>query len=99
MTGSFLDSGNQYIHLVSRFLYSKLLIVGKQLPAFPHTVWDLNGQTQRWEVTVLPLCHHGPSLSNKGIGKFTAPIRDYTFLVDHVYINKTNCASIIVSDT
>ena len=35
MTGSWKGRGNQYIQLVSRFLYCKLPTNGKQLPAFP----------------------------------------------------------------
>ena len=59
MTGSFVGRENQYMQLV-KFLYCKLMIIGKQLPTFSHKVWGLNPRPQRWEGTVLPLCYHGP---------------------------------------
>ena len=56
---SFVDRGNQYIELVKVF-YCKLLTIGKEVPAFPHKVQDLNCRPQRWEANVLPLSHRGP---------------------------------------
>ena len=58
MMGSFVGRGNQYIQLV-KVMYSKLLMIGKQLSTFPHKVWGLNHRPQRWEVSVLPLRHSG----------------------------------------
>ena len=60
MTGSFVGRGNQYIQLVSRFLYCKQPTIGEQLPTFPHKVQGLNQRCHRWEGSVLPLCHYGP---------------------------------------
>ena len=60
-TGSFVGKGNQYIQLV-KVLYCKLPTIGKQLPTFPHKVWGLNRRPQRWEVSVLPVCHLGPCI-------------------------------------
>ena len=41
--------------------YCKLPTNGKQLPAFPlEVVPGTEARPQRWEVRVLPLCHHGP---------------------------------------
>ena len=57
--GSFVGRGNQSIQLV-KVLYCKLPTIGKQLPTFPHKVWGLNSRPQRWEVSVLPMHHHGP---------------------------------------
>ena len=60
MTCSWKDRGNQYIQFV-RALYCKLPINGKQLPAFPlEAVPGTESRSQRWEVRVLRLCHHGP---------------------------------------
>ena len=60
MTGSWKRRGNQYIQFV-RVLYCKLSTNGKQLPAFPlEAVPGTELRPQRWEVRVLPLCHHGP---------------------------------------
>ena len=64
--GSWKRRGNQYIQFV-RVLYCKLPTNGKQLPAFPLEVMPgTEPWPQRWEVRVLPLCHHGPlSRSNE----------------------------------
>ena len=59
MTGSFMDSGNQYTQLV-KVLYCKLKTIGKLLSTFPHKFWGLNRPPQRLEMSVLPLCHCGP---------------------------------------
>ena len=56
-----MGRGNQYIQL-AKVLYCKLLTIGKKLPYFSHRVWDLNRRPQRWEMSVLPLPHRGPSL-------------------------------------
>ena len=56
MAGGLMGRGNHYIQLV-KFLYCKLPTIGKKLPTFKHRVWGLNHQPQRWEVSVLPLCH------------------------------------------
>ena len=56
---SFVGKGNQYIQLV-KVLYCKLPTNGKQLPVFLLEVKPgTKPQSQRWEVRVLPLCHHG----------------------------------------
>ena len=56
-----MGRGNQYIQLV-KVLYCKLLTGGKQLPAFPLEVRPgFKLSSQRWEASVLPLRHHGPS--------------------------------------
>ena len=60
-TGSFVGRGNLYIQLV-KVLYCKLPTISEQLPTFPHKVWALNHQPQSWETSVLPLCHHSPSI-------------------------------------
>ena len=60
MMGSFVSRGNQYIQFV-QVLYCKLPTIDKHLPTFPHKVWSLNRQPQRWEASVLPLYHCGPS--------------------------------------
>ena len=65
MTGSSMGRGNQYIQLV-KILYCKLPTIGKELQTFPHKVWGLNCQPQRWEVRLLPLCHHGPKTGGRG---------------------------------
>ena len=57
--GSFVGRGNQFKHLV-KVLYCKLPTIGKQLPTFSHKIRGLNRRPQRWEASVLPLCHHGP---------------------------------------
>ena len=57
MTTGLMGRGNQYIHLV-KVLYCKQPTIGMQLPAFPHK------HPQRWEASVLPLHHPGPSVSN-----------------------------------
>ena len=57
--GSFVGRGNRFIHLV-KVLYCKLPTIGKQLPTFSHKIRGLNQRPQRWEGSVLPLCHHGP---------------------------------------
>ena len=63
-TGTWKGGGNQYIEFV-RVLYCKLPTNGKQLPAFPlEAMTGIEPQTQRWEATVLPLCHRGPFLPN-----------------------------------
>ena len=60
MMGSWKGRGNQYIQLV-KVLYCKLLSNGKQLQAFPLQVGPgTEPRPQRWEATVLPLCHCGP---------------------------------------
>ena len=58
MTGSFIGQGNQYIQLVN-ILHCKFTIC-KKLSFFPHRVQGLNHRPQSWEVSVSPLCHHGP---------------------------------------
>ena len=58
--GSFMGRGNQYMQLV-KVLYCRLLTIRKQLPTFPLKVRGLNWRPQRWEVSVLPLHHHGPA--------------------------------------
>ena len=59
-TGSWKGRGNQYIQFV-RVLYCNLPTNSKQLPAFPlEAVPGTEPRPQRWEVRVLPLCHHGP---------------------------------------
>ena len=59
--GSWKGRGNQYIQLV-KVLYCKLPTNSKQLPAFPLEVGPgTEPQSRRWEVRVLPLCHHGSS--------------------------------------
>ena len=59
---SFMGRGNLYIQLV-KVLYCKLLTNGKQLLAFSLEVRPgTETQSQKWEVRVLPLCHHGPKL-------------------------------------
>ena len=68
-TGSFVGRGNQYIQLVSRFLYCKLPAISKQLPTF-HQVQGLNHRPQRWEASVLPsVCYpsHSVVFLNRGI--------------------------------
>ena len=66
-SGSWKGRGNQYIQFV-RVLYYKLPTNGKQLPAFPlEAMPGIEPQPQRWEARVLPLCHRGPSNTNKGI--------------------------------
>ena len=61
MTGSFMGRGNQYIQFI-RVLYRKLATNGKQLPAFPLEVGPgIELRSQKWEASVLPLCHRGPS--------------------------------------
>ena len=65
MTNSREGRGNQYIQLV-KILYCKLLINGKQLPAFPlEVVPGSEPRSQRWEARVLPLCHRGPPSKTK----------------------------------
>ena len=65
MMGSFMVRGNQYIQLV-KVLYCKLLMNGKQLPAFPLEVGPgTEPQSQRWEARVLPLCQSGQCCSVK----------------------------------
>ena len=65
MMGSWKGRGNQYIQFV-RVLYCKLRTNSKQLPAFPlETMLRTEPQPQRWEVRVLPLCHHGPQKQYK----------------------------------
>ena len=54
--GKFMARVNQIIPLV-KVLYCKLLIIGKQVPAFPPMVGVLNCQPQRWKASVLPLYH------------------------------------------
>ena len=61
--GSFVGRGNQYIQLV-KVLYCKLPTINKQPPTFPHKDWGLIRRPQTWEVSVLPLCHHGPPSLN-----------------------------------
>ena len=64
---SWKGKGNQYIQFV-RVLYCKLLTNGKQLPAFPlEAVPGTEPWPQRWEASVLPLCHCGPSIILKYI--------------------------------
>ena len=63
MTGSFMGRGNQYVQLV-KVLYCTLLTIGKQLPTFTHKIRGLNCQPQRWEASVLPLHHRGPSMED-----------------------------------
>ena len=63
-TGSFVGRANQYIQLV-KVLYCKWLAIRKQLPTFPNKVWGLNGPSQKWEASVLPLRHCG-SLGKAG---------------------------------
>ena len=58
-TGSFLRAEETSTNSWSR--YCKLPTIGKQLPTFPHKVRGLNRRPQRWEMTVLPLYHSGPS--------------------------------------
>ena len=60
--GRFMGRGNQYIQLV-KFLYCKMLTIGKPPPIFLHRVRGLNLRPQWWEVIVLPLRHYGPSLA------------------------------------
>ena len=59
--GRFVGRGNQYTKLVE-VLYCKLPTIVKELPTLPFKVRGLNKQSQSWEVSMLPLCHHGPSL-------------------------------------
>ena len=50
-TGSWKGRGNQYIQF-ARVVYCKLLINGKQLPAFPlKAVTGIKPRPQRWEAT------------------------------------------------
>ena len=63
-TGIFKQRGNQYIQLV-KVLYCKLLPIGKQLPAFLHKVRGLKHRPQRWEASLLPLCHCGPRVVSR----------------------------------
>ena len=67
MTGSFVGRGNRYIQLV-KILYSKLMIISKQLPPFSHKVWGLNGRPERWEESVLPLAHCSPLFLCQEVG-------------------------------
>ena len=60
MKSSFMGRGNQYIQLI-KVLYCKLPTIGKKLPSFQHRVLGLNSRPQRWEASVLPLYHHGPT--------------------------------------
>ena len=55
-TGSFIGRGNQYVQLV-KVLYCKRPIISKILLSFPHGVGGFNCRPQRWEVSMLPLCH------------------------------------------
>ena len=65
--GSWKGRGNQYIEF-ARVLYCKLPTNGKQLPAFPHkALKGIEPRPQRWEVRVLPLCHHGPPIQELNI--------------------------------
>ena len=55
--GSFMDRGNQYIHLV-KVLYCELALNGKQLPSFKLEVrpgFKLRSQVGGESVTTLPL--------------------------------------------
>ena len=64
MTGGWKGRGNQYIVFV-KVLYCKLLINGKQLPAFPLDAVPGNElRPQWWEARVLPLCHRGPFIND-----------------------------------
>ena len=63
MTGSFYGQRKPVHTIGVKVLYCKLLTNSKQLPAFPLEVgsgFDL--RSQRWEASVLPLCHYGPNL-------------------------------------
>ena len=63
--GSWKGRGNQYIQLV-KVLYFKVPTNGKELTAFPLEVgMGTEPRPQRWEATVLPLCHCGPLMSEK----------------------------------
>ena len=61
---------NQYIQLV-KIVYCTLRTISRQLPTFPHKVRGLNHQPQRWEASVLPLCHHGLQLGKHTTYHFT----------------------------
>ena len=79
MTGSFMGRGNQYIHLV-KVLHCKLLTNDKQLSAFPLEVGpETKPGSQRWEVRVLLLCHHGPFIQH--LKKYV----EYLVLIFYVY--------------
>ena len=59
-TGSWKSRGNQHMQFV-RVLYCKL--PANLIPAFPfQTLPGTKPRNQRWEASVLPLCHHGPFL-------------------------------------
>ena len=64
-TGCWKGRGNQYIQFV-RVLYCKLPTNAKQLPAFPlEVVMEIEPRPQRWEARVFPLCHRGPSNTDR----------------------------------
>ena len=56
--GCFVGRGNQYIQLV-KVLYCKLPTIGKQLPTFPHRVWDLNPSPYPRGATMATICDSG----------------------------------------
>ena len=80
--GSWKGRGNQCIQLVM-VLYCKLPTNGKKLPAFPLEVGPgTEPRPQRWEVRVLPLCHHGPSLvAVKGVHCYGVTLIDLVIVV------------------
>ena len=98
---------NQYIQLV-KVLYCKLLTNGKQLPAFPlEAVPGSEPRPQRWEVRVLPLCHHGPlyvGFKSKTVDTLTYSTHKYPNAVNVVAnVWKTNplvdCVKINLNDS
>ena len=54
MMGSFCGQRKPVYTVGAKVLYCKLSAIGKKLPTFPHRVWGLNQQPQRWEASVNP---------------------------------------------
>ena len=100
--GSWKARGNQYTQFV-RVLYCKLPTNGKQLPAFPleavpafplEAVPGAEPWPQRWEATVLPLCHREPLQGFLDLYK----CRQY-FFVNSIRQGQTNSGNPILITT
>ena len=53
------EKGSQNIIQLVKVLYCQLLAIDKERLTFTHNVQGLNHRPLRWEVSMLPLFHHG----------------------------------------
>ena len=71
------------MHTVGQGSAHLMSTICKQLPSFQHRVRGLNCRPQRWEVSMLPLHHHGPQYHMLGSNNAERPSDQFFVMLKH----------------